>query len=291
MRKLSLIVLALVLAGCAQMTPNTDEMSNMDDMKDMENHMGCQEDEIDENGECITAEDNNRMLFDQEFGDEIVSMDVVEDGFQGYMAAANVEEELPLVVMIHEWWGLNDNIEYMADLLANEGYRVFAIDLYDGEVAEESSQAGELAGSVRSNPEEAVTKMQSAIDWVESEYGYTRVASMGWCFGGQQSLNLSLASDLDATVIYYGNLVTSTEELESISGPVLGIFGAEDGGIPVEEVRAFESSLDELGVENDINIYDGVGHAFANPSGSNYAAEETLDAWEKTTEFLSENLK
>lgn len=291
MRKLSLIVLALVLAGCAQMTPNTDEMSNMDDMKDMENHMGCQEDEIDENGECITAEENNRMLFDQEFGDEIVSMDVVEDGFQGYMAAANVDEELPLVVMIHEWWGLNENIEYMADLLANEGYRVFAIDLYDGEVAEESSQAGELAGSVRSNPEEAVTKMQSAIDWVESEYGYTRVASMGWCFGGQQSLNLSLASDLDATVIYYGNLVTSTEELETISGPVLGVFGAEDGGIPVEEVRAFESSLDELGVENDINIYDGVGHAFANPSGSNYAAEETLDAWEKTTEFLSDNLK
>lgn len=291
MRKLSLIVLALVLAGCAQMTPNTDEMSNMDNMKDMENHMGCQEDEIDENGECITAEDNNRMLFDQEFGDEIVSMDVVEDGFQGYMTAANVDEELPLVVMIHEWWGLNDNIKYMADLLASEGYRVMAIDLYDGQVAEESSQAGELAGSVRSNPEEAVAKMQSAIDWVESEYGYTRVASMGWCFGGQQSLNLSLASDLDATVIYYGNLVTSTEELESISGPVLGIFGAEDGGIPVEEVRAFESSLGELGVENDINIYDGVGHAFANPSGSNYAAEETLDAWDKTMEFLNSNLK
>lgn len=282
--------MALVLAGCAQMTPNTDEMSNMDDMKDMENHMGCQEDEINEDGECVTADDNNRMLFDKDFGDQIMSMDVMEEGFQGYMSAENTDEELPLVVMIHEWWGLNDNIKYMADLLASEGYRVMAIDLYDGEVAEESSQAGELAGSVRSNPEEAVAKMQAAIDWVESEYGYTGVASMGWCFGGQQSLNLSLASDLDATVIYYGNLVTSTEELESISGPVLGIFGAEDGGIPVEEVRAFESSLDELGVENYINIYDGVGHAFANPSGSNYAAEETLDAWAKTTEFLNENL-
>lgn len=283
MRKLFLVAFMVVLTGCTQVAPN-DEM-------DMDNHMGCQEGEIDENGECVVAEENNRMLFDREFGSEVVSMDVMEDDFQGYMSVENVEEELPLVVMIHEWWGLNENIRYMADLLASEGYRVFAIDLYDGQVATESGQAGELAGSVRSNPEEAVAKMQAAIDWVGEEYGYTKVASMGWCFGGQQSLNLSLASDLDATVIYYGNLVTSVDELESISGPVLGVFGAEDGGIPVEEVRAFESSLNDLGVENDINIYDGVGHAFANPSGDNYAAEETLDAWEKTTKFLSENLK
>jgi carboxymethylenebutenolidase len=86
-------------------------------------------------------------------------------------------------------------------------------------------------------------------------------------------------------------MATSVEELEPINWPVLGVFGDQDQAIPVETVKEFESSLNSLGVENEIYIYPGVGHAFANPSGQNYAPEETMDAWEKTLNFLNTHLK
>jgi carboxymethylenebutenolidase len=120
----------------------------------------------------------------------------------------------------------------------------------------------------------------------------SRIASLGWCFGGGQSLQLALNSEqpLAATVIYYGNLVTDAESLAGIEWPVLGIFGATDQSIPVETVRQFEAALDANEIPNEIHIYEGVGHAFANPSGDNYAPTETVDAWAKTLDFLSGNV-
>ena len=253
---------------------------------DINDHIGCQEGEIDKDGTCVPAELNNADTF-QEVD---VETRQITGTVTGYLARPKQEGDYPGVVMIHEWWGLNDNIKDMAKQLANEGYVVFAIDLYDGEVAEESSKAREFATSVRNNPEEAVKKMQNAVAYLKAD-SVEKVASLGWCFGGQQSLQLSLDEELDATVIYYGQLTDDQEELNNIDWPVLGIFGAEDTSISVESVNNFESALDELGVKNDINIYPGVGHAFANPSGSNYAEEETKDAWEKTVNFLNNELK
>ena len=115
--------------------------------------------------------------------------------------------------------------------------------------------------------------------------------SIGWCFGGGQSLNLALNNqDMDATVIYYGSLVTEQEALSSISWPVLGVFAGLDQGIPVESVNDFESSLNELDITNEIYIYEEVDHAFANPSGERYAPEESKDAWQVTLKFLESNL-
>lgn len=115
----------------------------------------------------------------------------------------------------------------------------------------------------------------------------SRIASLGWCFGGGHSLQLALNTEkpLAATVIYYGNLVTNQTELAEITWPVLGVFGSEDQSIPVDTVNQFDAALDANGVTNEIYIYEGVGHAFANPSGDNYAPEETADAWEKTLDF------
>jgi carboxymethylenebutenolidase len=117
---------------------------------------------------------------------------------------------------------------------------------------------------------------------------------MGWCFGGGQSLQLALNSQdhpLAATIIYYGSaLVTDNSNLSKIKWPVLGVFGDQDRGIPVEKVNEFKATLDEVGVPNEIYIYKGVGHAFANPSGDNYAPTETQDAWEKTVAFLKKYL-
>jgi carboxymethylenebutenolidase len=201
------------------------------------------------------------------------------------------QQKLPAVVMIHEWWGLNDNIKEMADELAGEGYVVLGADLYNGEVATDPNRARELSSSVRENPQQAITNLQSAVQYLASlpNVNSSRIADLGWCFGGGQSLQLALHSEqhpLAATVIYYGNLVNDTSELSKIKWPVLGIFGDQDNSIPVDSVKAFGRGLNETGVTNEIYIYPGVGHAFANPSGDNYAPQETADAWQKTLTFL-----
>jgi len=209
---------------------------------------------------------------------------------EGYLAKPVADGNYPGVVMIHEWWGLNDNIKVMADKLASHGYVVLAVDLYDGKVATTSDQARQLITNYDS--ERGIENMNSAASFLDDGYSPDKIGSIGWCFGGGQSLNLALDNnEMDATVIYYGSLVTNSENLSSIDWPVLGIFAELDKGIPVETVNEFESALNEVGVDNQIYIYDGVDHAFANPSGERYAPEESKDAWDQTISFLESNLK
>ena len=136
----------------------------------------------------------------------------------------------PAVIMIHENKGLNDNIKNMANLLAKEGYVVLAVDLFNGEVTTNQTRASELSQSIRDNPDAAITNLKSAVKYLASlpYVNPEKIASLGWCFGGQQSLQLALNSEdhpLAATVIYYGRLVTEPETLSKIKWPVLGIFG------------------------------------------------------------------
>ncbi len=215
----------------------------------------------------------------------------------GYLVqpiTSNATAQLPAVVMIHEWWGLNDNIKDMANELASMGYVVLAADLY-GEVTDDPNRARELSSSVRDNPDQAVENLQSAVQYVGSlpNVNSSRVASLGWCFGGGQSLQLALNSDenpLAATVLYYGNIDIDPNELAKIKWPVLGIFGDQDQSIPVDLVDQFGEALNQTGITNEIYLYPGVGHAFANPTGDNYAPEETNDAWEKTLAFLDKHV-
>jgi carboxymethylenebutenolidase len=208
---------------------------------------------------------------------------------------AQQQERLPAVIMIHEWFGLNEHIKSQADLLANEGYAVLAVDLYRGEVATDSDRARELASSVRSNSASAIDNLQSAVSYLKSLeiVDDSKIASLGWCFGGDWSLQLALNSSenpLTATIVYYGRPVTDTASLSSISWPILGIFGDQDQAIPVESVKQFASALNASSITNEIYLYENVGHAFANPSGDNYASKETADAWQKTIGFLRTHL-
>lgn len=200
--------------------------------------------------------------------------------------------KLPAVVMIHENRGLNEHIKMMADTLAKEGYVVLAVDLFNGQVASNQEDAGPLSGAVRDNPAEAIANLRAAVRYLASleNVDASMISSLGWCFGGQQSLQLALNTEpnypLASTVIYYGRLVTDPQELSKIKWPVLGIFGDQDDSIPVENVTSFKAALDSIGIPNEIYIYEGVGHAFANPSGDNYAPEQTADAWQKMLAFL-----
>jgi carboxymethylenebutenolidase len=215
-------------------------------------------------------------------------------GYLVYPVSSNdtVGKKLPAVVMIHEWWGLNENIKNMANLLAKQGFVVLAADLYKGEVANNPERAMELVQIVRNNQNSSINNLQSAVKYLSSlpNVDSSKIASLGWCFGGGQSLQLALNSQdhpLAATILYYGTpLVTDKALLSKIKWPVLGIFGDKDQSIPIKEINQFGNSLNQSGITNNIHIYKGVGHAFANPSGDNYAPKETEDAWQKTLSFL-----
>ncbi len=213
-------------------------------------------------------------------------------GTAGYLAMPEGEEKpTEGLIVIHEWWGLNDNMKAMARRLAGEGYTALAVDLYEGKVASTPDSARAYSGAAMENPEAGVANIRGAIDYLK-ENGATKIAVVGWCFGGGWALRgaLNFPEEIDATVIYYGRLETNPEELKKLNMPVLGIFGEEDQGIPVDQVRRFDTVLDSLGVNSSVHIYPEAGHAFANPSGERYHEEAAKDAWEKTTAFLAEHL-
>lgn len=216
-----------------------------------------------------------------------------EELIYGYFSApANMFEPLPAVIMIHEWWGLNDNIRAMADRLAGEGYIVFAVDLFNGNVAKSPGEARVLMMQAIEDPEAANENIRAAFDFVSNTAGAPRVGAIGWCFGGGWSLNTArlFPEELDATVIYYGQVTDDEELLRPIGAPILGLFGAEDSSIKVESVEAFRAALGRLRKNYDVHIYPGVGHAFANPTGTNYNAPAAEDAWRRTLEFLDLHL-
>lgn len=225
-------------------------------------------------------------------GEEVTYANVRGEEITGYLARPeDATGNEPGIIVIHEWWGLNDNIRMMTEKLAGEGYSALAVDLYNGKVAETPDSAGAYAGSVEIN--RALSNLTQAYNYLVNEHGAENIGTIGWCFGGGWSLRIALAhpEDIDATVVYYGRLETDKEELEKLEMPILGIFGAEDQGIPVKEVRKFEQTLESLDKDASIHVYEGAGHAFANPSGERYQKDAAEDAWQKTVTFLKENLK
>jgi carboxymethylenebutenolidase len=185
----------------------------------------------------------------------------------------------------------------MANTLAKEaGYVILAVDLFKGPSTKDPNQATQLAKTVRDNPQEAISNLQADVKYISSIpfVNSSKIATIEWCFGGGQSLQLALHSEqppLAATIIYYGTpLVTHTQELSKIKWPILGLFRDHDQAISLQQINAIKAALDTDGITNQIYIYKGLGHGFANPSGANYAPTETEDAWQKTLAFLKKYL-
>jgi carboxymethylenebutenolidase len=209
-----------------------------------------------------------------------------------FVFPSDMVDPLPALIVIHEWWGLNDGVRAMADRLAGAGYIVLAVDLFRGKTADYSPDARQLMLEVVENPEPANENIRQAFSFLQETAGAPRIGALGWCFGGGWALNagMLLPEELDALVIYYGQVTDDQEMLAPIEAPILGFFGEDDRGISVDTVQSFEEALDAQGKNHEIIIYPGAGHAFANPSGNNYNAEVAQQAWEKTLAFLDLHL-
>lgn len=225
---------------------------------------------------------------------ETVSYGTVEGvPVNGYLSRpANAEGNLPGLIVIHEWWGLNDNIKAMTDRLAGEGYVALAVDLL-GSVADNPDAARAQVQEAAQRPQQLEENIRQAYQYLMETEQAEAIASIGWCFGGSWSLRTALLfpDELDAAVIYYGGQIeTDPARLEALNMPILGIFGELDDNPPVETVRQFEAALTSLGKDVEIHIYEGADHAFANPSGTRYNAIAAEDAWQRTIAFLQEHL-
>ena len=198
----------------------------------------------------------------------------------------------PAIVVIHEWWGLNDWVKDQASKLADQGYLALAVDFYRGKVATTRDQAHELSRApsdrVKRDARAAFAYLQSRPDVKKDKIG-----SIGWCWGGGYSLQLAIEEPtLAADVINYGDVSASPEELKQINAPILGLFGAHDQGITPDDVKKFGEQLDKLGKKGDITIYPDAGHGFQNPvNGAGYKPEDTADAWSKILMFFARTLK
>jgi len=199
----------------------------------------------------------------------------------------------PALVVIHEWWGLNDWVKEQASRLADQGYVALAIDLYRGKVATTGEQAHEIMRGVPSDRANRDLLAASAYLRSLKNVNPAKVGDIGWCMGGGYALDLAIADPkLKAAVINYGHLASDKATLQKINAAILGIFGGKDGGIPVEDVKKFEADLKALGKTAEIKIFPDAGHGFENPNNQQgYRAEDAKQAWELTTSFLAKYLK
>lgn len=208
-------------------------------------------------------------------------------GAQAYLSLpAGAKAPLPGVIVVHEWWGLNDNVKHWTDRIAAEGYAALAVDLYDGTIAKTADEA--MAAIQKVDDAKALAVMRAGHEFLvkDERVRAPRTASIGWCFGGRKSLELALAEPgLDGAVVYYGNPITDAAALEPLKAELLGVFGSRDKSIPSEKVAAFRSALTAAGKRFEIREYDA-DHAFANPSNPRYDEANAGKAWEVTRGFL-----
>jgi len=211
-----------------------------------------------------------------------------------YFAVPEGKGPFPAVVVIQEWWGLNDWVKEQAKALAKEGYVALAVDLYRGKVATKQEDAHQLmSGAPR---DRIVRDLRAAYAYLQArpEVKKGRIGAIGWCMGGRYTLELAtLEPGLAAAVAYYGAPPTDVAAIAAIKAPVLGNFGGDDKGPAPDQVKAFEAAMKKAGKTVDVKIYDGAGHAFANVNNpwGGYREAAAKDAWARTTAFLAQNLK
>ncbi len=194
----------------------------------------------------------------------------------------------PAVLLIHEWWGLNDEVKTMAAEFAKEGFLALAVDLYGGKVATDPAGAESLMKAV--DAAQADDTLAAWVAWLKADNRSTgKVGTVGWCFGGGWSLNASIANAVDATVIYYGRVDRTADDLKSLHGPVLGHFAEQDQWINKEMVDGFAAAMTQAGKPAEIHWY-AANHAFANPTGQNYDSDDAQAAWQRTLAFFRQNL-
>jgi carboxymethylenebutenolidase len=211
----------------------------------------------------------------------------------GYLVLPDSPGRHPALIIVHEWWGLNDWVKEQTRKLADAGYVSLAVDLYRGDVASTLEEAHEISRGVPDD--RALRDLEAGFAFLAArpDVDKTKIGTVGWCMGGGYALELAVNEPkLAACVVNYGAMPTDRGSIARIHAPVLGNFGAEDRGISTADVHSFATAMKSAGKSVDLKVYDGAGHAFANESiKESYHPAAAADAWNRTLAFLSKTLK
>lgn len=221
----------------------------------------------------------------------------------GYLAWDDaVQGPRPGVLVVHEWWGLNDYARKRAEQLAKLGYVAFAADMYgEGKTVAHPKEAGEMSGKVRANVEEWRKRATAALDVLRAQpqCDKTKVAAIGYCFGGSTVLQLALAgADLKAVASFHGSLPAPSEaEAKAVKPAILVCHGGDDTFIPEKAIKAFRDGLDKGGAKYEFVSYPGVKHSFTVPDadkhgidGLKYDKAADEDSWKRLEKLLADKL-
>jgi len=198
----------------------------------------------------------------------------------GYLAKPQDAGPHPGVIVIQEWWGLDDHIKDVAERFAREGFVALAPDLYHGSFATEPDEARKLAMNM--NREQAVKDLLGAVQHLQGmdEVQPKKFGCIGFCMGGSLTLALAAASpDIAAAAPFYAGMQPPADQLARINAEMFCAFGADDTGIPIENVRKFEGALASTNRTAVVKVYDGAPHSFFNDTRPSYRAEAADDAW------------
>jgi carboxymethylenebutenolidase len=194
----------------------------------------------------------------------------------------------PALVLFHAFKGLTDEFKELAVKYADQGYVTVAADLMDGKTSD-----GVVSAMLRMMFLRNEKTQDTAVSWVNylrtSSECNGKVGTIGWCFGGRWSLNTSIATTVDATVVYYGTVDRPAEDLSKLKGPVQGHFGIQDRIVKKASVDNFAANMKKIGKPLDLHFYDA-NHAFANPGGKWFNGACATEADTRTLQFLKSNL-
>ena len=252
---------------------------------------------------AVTPSSAERPAVDEPRSDGEASREVVAESLAygevddnlvyGHFAIpADMVEPLPAVVVVHDWWGLNDAVRATAERLASQGYIVLAVDMFAGATADVSTEARKLEIAVLENPQLALDNLAQASDFLRNVAGAPATAILGYGFGGSWALNAVLdnGDGLGAVAMFYGQVSSDERRLAGLNVPLLGFFAESDRAVPAAAVERFEEVLTELGKEHDIQMINGVRRGFANVQSENFDSQADQESWERLVGFLSATL-
>jgi carboxymethylenebutenolidase len=205
-----------------------------------------------------------------------------------YLSRPTVPDRRPVVVIVHEWWGLNDQIKGVADRYANLGYVAAAPDLFGGEAVKDMEEAKKRSGSM--SVELSSQIINSVLDYlsIREFVNQSKIGVQGFCFGGTHTFNFACESKrIAATAIFYAGRIPPQEKLANIASPLFVVYGDKDQAVKPDQVRELEATLKKLGKNAQVELFPGAQHAFCNEKGPNYNKEAAESAWEKVTKFYA----
>ncbi|HYA36428.1 MAG TPA: dienelactone hydrolase family protein [Candidatus Binataceae bacterium] len=214
---------------------------------------------------------------------------------RAYTAHQAGDATRPAVIVVQEWWGLNDNIKNIARRFADEGYFAIAPDLYSrqgNKVATDPNTAAQLMTGLKKP--DGIEDLKTTIQWLRSQPATraSKIGVTGYCMGGSYALLLPCESDqISAAAPFYGE-IPSEAELKKLNCPIFYAYGENDGWIQRKDVDHLAHALKNLGKKGEVKIYKGCQHGFFNETRKDvYAPDAAKDAWQHTLRLFSENLK